>query len=593
MSKAMKFIVTALVIAFAAFSVNAGAASQKAAATAQAVKISKQKVDGAVDAKKCFECHTTVEKLHTRGVHKDVNCVYCHDVKKEHMEDPQASNRPAVHMEWEACGKCHAEEFQSFMQLDQSKPARFEKSNTTGRSPNPAWEKLMSPHGFTKEHAATRSHSVMLLDQFIVDRAFGGRFQPKSGWNYIFETGKVWDILEDTHPEIPTQKAFMRQTATANNPVCMNCKTADHILGWAYMGDPVEGTTWSRTSNPVQMAKSMQHSLNCFMCHDPHSAEPRVVRDALIDSMINPEAKDNLYQQDPNKVGIEVIDMGERGFTRKIAILDKNNPRYVTLQCAQCHVEYNCNPGVNPDSKAPIKFDSPLTNHFPMKNALDLYDHYFKKIKFQDFTNMFDGAPLWKAQHPDTETFYNSKHDKAGVTCASCHTPKIKDSKGNLQYTSHFAQTPKHQLAQSCLTEQCHGVGAEKNWDPKKYSPSYIKASTGWDEKDAIYSIDSIKGYATGKMRKAEFWLVSLIDAIAQAQLMGVDQATIKKAQEQHSKAHILWEYWTAENSDGFHNPELARESLTKSIDESMAGYKLITEAMKKKAPVAKASSKK
>ena len=61
-------------------------------------------------------------------------------------------------------------------------------------------------------------------------------------------------------------------------------------------------------------------------------------------------------------------------------------------------------------------------------------------------------------------------------------------------------------------------------------------------------------------------------------------KATIDKAREQHSKAHILWEYWTAENSDGFHNPALARESLTQSVNESMKGYDMLDAAMKKMA---------
>ncbi len=57
----------------------------------------------------------------------------------------------------------------------------------------------------------------------------------------------------------------------------------------------------------------------------------------------------------------------------------------------------------------------------------------------------------------------------------------------------------------------------------------------------------------------------------------------IKEAQEQHQKAHILWEWWTAENSDGFHNPALARESLTRSVEESQKGIKLIDDALEKK----------
>lgn len=539
-----------------------------------------------VDAKQCFTCHETVEMLHTRGEHDKVNCVSCHNVPVEHIDNPTPATRPETRMDWEACGTCHGEQLASFQRLDIHRPARNDKSNADGRAPNPAWEKIMAPHGFTKEHAVTRSHSVMLIDQFVVDRAFGGRFQPIDGWNYIFQTGKVWDVLKDTHPEEPNQKVFMRQTATANNPVCMNCKSFDHILDWAYMGDPgtnpdpAKNPKWSRVSNSVAMAKSMNHALNCFTCHDPHSAEPRIVRDAMIDAIINPEWSDNLIQQDKDKPEMEIITMGERGFERKIAIFkDRDHPKRSLIQCGQCHVEYNCNPGKNLATNGPLTMSSRLTNHFPMKDALNLYDHYFKKVKFQDFANRFSGAPLWKGQHPEAETYYMSKHSVAGVQCSSCHfAPTVK--RGSKKFTSHFAQSPRFQLEQTCLTSNCHGEDAAKNWDKKKYSASYINATTNWNEAKAIYAIDSIKSYTTGRMRKAEFWLVELIEAIQLAKLEGVNKNTIKKAQLAHTKAHILWEYWTAENSDGFHNPELARESLTKSIDISMAGYKMLEKAI-------------
>ena len=181
----------------------------------------------------CFQCHDTVSQLHTRGAHKDVDCAFCHDIDPKHLEEPSAENRPSVHMEWQSCGQCHDNQMHSFLEVGEHRPARFEKSNSNGRSPNPAWEKLMSPYGFTKEHAATRSHSVMLIDQFVVDRAFGGQFQPKAGWNYIFQSGPAWDILEDKADDNGTFKD-LPQTTRAVNPVCMNCKTMDHMLGWAY-----------------------------------------------------------------------------------------------------------------------------------------------------------------------------------------------------------------------------------------------------------------------------------------------------------------------------------------------------------------------
>lgn len=620
MKKAFKFIVVASVFALLAFVAacgnNAPAGSSNAAVkpaaqtSAKAVSFDRtaltaQKADFALanskvkemtgtDKETCFGCHEGVQELHNRGTHKDLDCSNCHsDIKKEHTEAPAPANRPGTRMEWEACGKCHDNQMHSFMQVGEHRPARFEKSNYNGRSPNPAWEKLMTPYGFTKEHAATRSHAVMLIDQFVVDRAFGGQFQPKEGWNYIFKSGKVWDVLFDAAENNPDFKN-LPQTARAVNPVCMNCKTMDHMLEWAYLGDPNPKAKWSRQSNPVEMAKNMNHALNCFFCHDPHSAEPRIVRDALIEAMTSekPYAKNNLYQSDPNRVKAEVRVIETRNMLdesedtpkmiRKIAILPKDDPRRKNLQCAQCHVEYNCGAGTDLGSGQPVAMGDPRTNHFPLKNALALYDHYFVNLKFADFTNKFSGAKLWKGQHPEFETFYNSKHEKAGISCAECHLEPVSKN-GKLEYTSHFVQSPRYILNSTCLTSDCHGTGADKhkNWAGK--NSEYVKLSTNWTEQDARYSIDSIKTYTTGKLRKAEFWLATLIDAIGDAERMGVDKATLDKAREFHSKAHILWEYWTAENSDGFHNPELARESITQSINNSMEGYDLLDKAMKSK----------
>ncbi len=525
---------------------------------ASAVKETKEKP---ADVNLCYGCHETIRSLHSAGKHVKVNCSNCHQGLAKHVQSPAPDTRPVTDTSWEACGKCHKEQYESFMKTSYHRPARDEKSQLTGRSPNPFWDKLMMGHGFTREHALTRSHPWMLIDHLLVDRAYGGRFQPKDGWQYVnAKPGvKAWDLLTDRYPETKEHRAFIPQSAPAANPVCLNCKTQDHILKWAYMGDPVPGATWSRTSNVVEFVKDLQHGLNCYYCHDPHAAKPRIVRDALIDALTRSEA-DTLWHKDPNRTKINVINMGLRGFTRKIAILEKYDSRLI---CGQCHVEYNCNPGYdlnNPDtSKYTVKFADRRTNHFPYKDVFQIYDHY-KKLAFLDFKHALTGSLLWKAQHPEAETFYNSKHAKAGATCYDCHTPKVKDKKTGKVYTSHFAVTPRVQLKETCL--RCH---------------------KGWTEEQARYAIDSIKAYIRGKMRKAEFWLSSLIDTIVEAKKMGVDQEIINKAQDQHLKAHILWEWWTAENSDGFHNPEMARESLTRSVDESQRGIAILKEAIASK----------
>lgn len=515
--------------------------------------VKKTPAEKPVKAETCYGCHAPVKELHTMGKHAKVNCSSCHKGLDKHLKGPGPDTRPMTDTSWEACGQCHKEQYESFMKEAYHRPARDEKSQLTNRSPNPFWDKLMAGHGFTKEHNLTRSHNWMLIDHLIVDRAYGGRFQGKNGWQYIFDKGKAWDVLMDKYPDAKEHKAFIPQSAPAANPVCLNCKSQDHILDWAYMGDPDKGAKWSRTSFVPQFAKNLNHGLNCFYCHDPHAAKPRIIRDGLIDALTQPDG-DTLWHKDPKRTGIKVIEMGLRGYTRKIALLDKYDTR---LQCGQCHVEYNCNPGTDPKTGKPVTMADRRTNHFPYKDVFDLYEHYVNKVNFLDFKHALTGGLLWKAQHPEAETYYNSKHAKAGVGCDGCHTPKVKNKKTGKEYTSHFAVTPKVQLKETCL--KCH---------PK------------WTEEQAKYSIDSIKAYGKGKMRKAEFWLSAVIDKIVEGKKAGLAEDVIKKAQDHHLRAHILWEYWTAENSDGFHNPEMARESLTRSVDESQKGIKIITDAM-------------
>jgi formate-dependent nitrite reductase cytochrome c552 subunit len=183
-----------------------------------------------------------------------------------------------------------------------------------------------------------------------------------------------------------------------------------------------------------------------------------------------------------------------------------------------------------------------------------------KQVSFLDFKHAVTGGLLWKAQHPESEAFYDSKHARAGAGCDSCHTPKTK-GKGGKTFTSHFAVTPRANLKGTCL--KCH---------------------KGWTEEQARYGIDSVKAYVRGKMRKAEFRMSALIDKIVAGKAAGLPAEAIRKAQDHHLRAHILWEFWTAENSDGFHNPDMARESLLRSADEAFQGIKVIDDALAAKA---------
>lgn len=516
-----------------------------------------------VDAKKCYSCHDNIEEFHADSRHATVNCAHCHDAV-EHLKtakNKDMGTRPGTSKDHRACATCHVEQYNTFVQTNYDSHARVEKASFKSRSP--LFDKLMEGYGFTKEHAEPRSHAFMLVDQWAVDRAFGGRMKFKD-WTYInkaeLAANGAWNVIVDKEPSTSDQKSFMRQSATAVNPVCMNCKTQDHILDWAYKGDENPAAKWNRSSKPVEFARGVNHPLNCFMCHDPHSAKPRVVRDALIEAVV--DRKEGTYPQDPvksqqTKMEKVVFQRNGKDF-RAIGMLSKSDSN---IMCAQCHVEYNCGPGYDCAEKGKeyyVKMSDPRTNLFTWVNVLGYKDKMVGQFKFKDFKHASTGALLPKIQHPEMETFWGSKHERAGVECKDCHMTKIKHANGKVT-TSHQQMSPRYRLKESCLS--CH---------------------KDWTEKDAKYHLEAIQNYIRGKMTKAEFWLAEFIDWIMKAKEAGVSAEVLDKVYDLQYDANLYWEWWTAENSDGFHNPDVARESLTRSIDSSQAGIKLIKEELAK-----------
>lgn len=515
-----------------------------------------------VDVQKCYACHDNIEEFHAKGKHSKVNCANCHTGTDEHLasRDKKAA-KPVTIVDHRACAACHKDQYDSFVALNYDSGARIEKATTKSRSP--LFDKLMEGYGFTIEHGEPRSHAFMLVDQWIVDRGFGGRFQLKN-WTYNTKAeaaaNSAWDVIIDKEPESSDQKKFMRQTVTAVNPVCMNCKTQDHILNWKYMGDKDPNAKWDRTSKPVEFARGVKHPLNCYMCHDPHSTGPRVVRDALIEAVV--DRKLGTYPMDAEKskqTTMTKVTFERDGQPfRAIGLLSKGDSN---LMCAQCHVEYNCGPGYditkdNSSGKYSVTMEDRRTNLFPWTNVFGYKKIMTEDYKYKDFRHASTGAFLPKIQHPEMETFWGSKHERAGVQCKDCHMPKVKTAKGKV-VTSHQQMSPRSRVKDTCL--KCHA---------------------DWTEKDAIYNLNAIQEYTRGKMAKAEFWLANLIDTINKAKEAGVSKEIMDKAYDHQYEGTLYWEWWTAENSDGFHNPESARESLTRSIDASKDGIAMLKKAM-------------
>ena len=489
------------------------------------------------ERQRCYQCHSQVKTLKEGSRHTALACDTCHGGAGDHLANLRS--KPSTVIDHAVCGKCHPDQYQSLNRVNYHAQARKEKGVPTGRSP--MQDKLLEPHGFTKEHNEPRAHVFMVTDQFIVDRYAGGRFQyKKSQWG-IDQTGKTWDVLYDTGRERP-------ETAKAGNPTCIQCKTSDHVLTWKYMGDKDAKAKWDRGADVIAMSRDTQNPMGCIHCHDPHGAGPRVIRDALIDAI--DRGQSNVFAR-KGRTDLTVIDF--RGF-RKIGVMSKTDSR---LMCAQCHVEYACNAGFEFSSGRKVGYDDRRTNHYPLKSARDILAHY-KKIDFYDFKHAVTEARLVKLQHPEAETYWGSVHDEAGVQCHQCHMPKTKTKKGKT-YTNHGVVRPILSVKDACLT--CHPQATAEQ---------------------KMYQIEAVQNYTRGKMRKAEYWLARLIDAYAAAKKNGVPEIILAEARERHEEAHVLWEWWKAENTDGWHNPELARETLTASIAASRKGVAALTKAMAK-----------
>lgn len=510
-----------------------------------------------VDANQCFDCHTQIEDMHVGNRHATVNCVHCHDATK-HVETASTrrmGERPTTRKDHEACATCHLPQYNSFVYVHHESHPRVEKANPVSRSPR--FDTLIGQHGFSFEHAEPRSHAFMLVDHLVVDRAYGGRFQYQD-WTKVTDglgaARGAWNVLKDLDPTTSDQRRFLAQTATAANPVCMHCKSNDVILDWAYMGDEHPAAKWSRTSNVVEFARDLNHPLNCYMCHDPHSAGPRVTRDGLIHAVIDQGLGTYPYDAEKSQqITLTPVTFQREGQDfRKIGLLNVPDSN---LMCAQCHVEYNCNPGFQQSDNAPVGMADRRTNHFFWSNVFD-YKEAAKRIDFFDYRHAGTGAMVPKLQHPEAETFWGSKHERMGVACADCHMPKVTMENG-LTYTSHGQRTPRSRIESTCLN--CH---------------------SDWTAAEAEYAIDYIQNYIHGKIMKAEFWLARMIDLFPVAKRAGVSEEVLNEVRALHYDAHLHWEWWTAENSIGFHNPDQARESLMASITASKAGVGKLNEAL-------------
>lgn len=295
---------------------------------------------------------------------------------------------------------------------------------------------------------------------------------------------------------------------------CYSCKSSDNPKLWANMGmEAYDKTPFS------EMTKQINNPIGCANCHEANTMRLIVTNPAL-DTALKAQGKD------------------WHTFTRQ---------EMRTIVCANCHVEYY------------FQGDGKLLT-FPWKygTTIDDIEKFYTENGFVDWTHTTSGASMIKMQHPDYELFSaSSTHYNAGVSCADCHMPYIRD--GAVKFSTHNVKSPLLDPNTSCGA--CHT--------------------------DVDYVVERakiIQNQVYTTMISTEDALVAAIETIAtSAKDPKADPAKIEEARKLHRSAQMRWDFIAAENSMGFHNPtetlrilasatDLARQAQLKAIQALQTG---------------------
>ena len=203
-----------------------------------------------------------------------------------------------------------------------------------------------------------------------------------------------------------------------------------------------------------------------------------------------------------------------------------------TVVCGNCHVEYYF--------KGEDKYLTfPWADGTKIEEIIQYYDGYgLQRLDHPD-----SGAPLLKMQHPEFEMYTaDSTHYKAGVACADCHMPYLRD--GAAKYTDHNIRSPLLHAEETCgvcHTDVTYVVERVDDIQDSGARQTLLAARMPWWQRST-----PSKPQRLPPMRTREL---------------------LEEARQLHRQAQLRWDFVAAENSMGFHNPEEALRILAAATD--------------------------
>lgn len=299
--------------------------------------------------------------------------------------------------------------------------------------------------------------------------------------------------------------------------VCITCKGS-------YMYDVYyKQSGWDYATKPIQdiMAPIADDEwFGCSSCHDPDTMELRVYQQGFIDAM------------------------ARRG-------IDVNNASHNDMRayvCAQCHNEYYF-------MKEDGRVNHPWDNGLGAEEEFQFYQSGQAGAFTQDWVHPDSKTPMLKAQHPDFQMWATSVHADAGVTCVDCHMPYMR--KNGQKYTSHYMGNPLNYIDDACL--KCHDESAQT-------LTARVKTIG-----DNTFKIQKIAGETVAK---AHLTIKAAMDAGATDEQLAAPRLALREAQ-------WYWDWVSASNGMGFHNPDRALKTLGLSIDKAHQAIELTNAVVK------------
>lgn len=412
---------------------------------------------------------------------------------------------PAVDFRAESCGACHRFQFETYFMSEAGTAGLFGGTPADPRA-----------HPKTKDFA--------LYNKIIAGHGFTKEYNEERSHKFILR-----DHIDVKRPK---------------NAACLNCKATPVSYYWGreWKGVKlVESAKWEEVVARIPK-EILDYGASCTHCHDPHGARLRIINKGLEAAVA--ERGVNPYWPEKNAASFEKADSQQKAI----------------LVCAQCHVEYVCGPGA----------DKQVRFVFGWRKARDLDAYYRQAFGYQqDWVHSMLNEPLIKSQHPETELFWESKYERAGASCVTCHMPKVTFN--GRQVTSHWLVSPLRYLDRYVRNEplgafpcgQCHTV-----------APQLLRAQ--------VLRVQQHVDAAQQRVQQALSDSIDAIVAARQASQQGasVDGNLMRRAAELHQWAHVRWENLAvSENSMGFHNPEEVLRELNEALDYARQAQMLAWQA--------------